>query len=40
MVMAKIDNCIITNVKINIVGDGSFYSAVFDNTISADLCNT
>ena len=31
---------VITNVKMNIGRDGSFQSAVFDNTVSVDLCNT
>ena len=30
----------VSNVEINVGGNGSFHTAVFDSIISADLCNT
>ena len=31
---------VVSNVEINVGGDESFQSAVFDSIISADFCNT
>ena len=36
----EMTNAVILNVEINVGGDGSFLSAVFDSIISADLHNT